>query len=286
MAIQRGLMISPVSFYRTPDSFGLTTPSEYWFMEALPCTLLYWDKLYTPLSLQGHAPDYDSVVNSLVVLGAAETKNLYVDENQCQDYIVSVYNSYRNSLGALRSRQGEIWSVMHLDPEWGDDLAEYAKRFLPPSRNHAVSLEVELKNSLPVPSRDVPYEEILEFKHQRRDNLARLHSEISGISARYANNYDNHTAVALAFSDLNGAIDEMRRVFDEKWTSRTFKRLTSAFVLDGIVPAGLLVALDTPVDKAFLAGLGATIIKSVIPESDASKNGRNPYAYALEAEKL
>ncbi len=175
---------------------------------------------------------------------------------------------------------------MPLLPDQNNTLAAQSSPYLPKSRQTTASIEVQLKNALPVPDRDVPYEDLLEFKLSRSEQIQRLHAELSQVASRYVGAMDDEKALLLALQDVNVAVSDLQRVYEEKWVKKVTKNLTSAFALDGVLPAGVTYLAGATLDTAFLAGAAVTIVRSAVSASLPVKHKNNPYSYALEAEKI
>ena len=283
----RGVMLPPIGTMREPEGgTSFFTVGDMPFLNAVPAAVLYWDKVYTPIAIRGMAPQYDDAVEGLVALGVAESFDLKSENSFSSNDIGSMISSYASSLAELDSRASEVWSVMPLIENQDASLAAQATPYLPQSTKTTASIEVQLKNALPVPDRDVPYEDLLEFKAARKDQIQRLHVELSQVASRYVDCLDEEKALALALNDVNSAVSDLQRVYEEKWVKKVTKNLTSAFAVDGVLPAGVTYLAGVDFDKAFIAGAGLAILKSTVTASLSNKHRENPYSYALHAGKI
>ena len=284
--MKRGIMLPPIGTEKKDGGTSFFTVGDIPFLGAAPAAVLYWDKIHAPIAIKGMSPQYDFAVEKLVSLGIAESFALKAENSFSQLDIPQMISSYAHSLSELDSRSLEVWSVMPLIPDQKRTLAAQSTPYLPKSHKTHASIEVQLKNALPVPDRDVPYEDLLEFKNSRSEQIQRLHAELSQVASRYINLMDDEQALLLALNDVNSAVSELQRVYEEKWVKKVTKNLTSAFALDGVLPAGVTYFAGASIDTAFLAGAGAAIIRSAVSASLPVKHKDNPYSYTLEAQKI
>lgn len=284
--MKRGVMLPPIGTKLEIGTTSFFTVGDIPFLSAVPAAVLYWDRIYAPIAIKGMAPQYDAAVESLVELGVAESVALKQENSFSNFDIPPIISRYATTLKALDNRASEVWSVMPLLLDQDATLAAQTADYLPSATKTTASIEVELKNALPIPERDVPYEDLLHFKSSRTDEIQRLHAELSQVAARYANVMDDEKALALALDDVNSALSDLRRVYEEKWVTKLTKNLTCAFALDGVLPASAMYAVGVEIDVAFLAGVGVTIARSAVTASLPTKNAGNPYAYALEVSTI
>ncbi|APX90412.1 hypothetical protein BV394_12285 [Brevirhabdus pacifica] len=137
-----------------------------------------------------------------------------------------------------------------------------------------------------MPSRDVPYEDLLEFKAHRNSEIQRLHAELSQVASRYVGLMDDETALKMALHDVSSAVSDLQRVYQETWVQKFSRSLTSAFALDGVLPGGVMFMAGVPIDKAFVAGAGVAIARSAVSSTLTVKHKFHPYSYALEVSAL
>jgi hypothetical protein len=284
--MKRGIMLPPIGTRKVKNGTSFFTVGDIPFLEAAPAAVLYWDKIHAPIAIKGMTPQYDMAVERLVNLGIAESFNLKSENYFSQTDIQPMISSYAKSLSELDARPLETWSVLPLLPDQNYTLAAQSSPYLPKSHKTIASIEVQLKNALPVPDRDVPYEDLLEFKLKRSEQIQRLHAELSQVASRYVGVMDDEKAMLLAMQDVKLAVTDLQRVYEEKWVKKAMKNLTSAFALDGVLPAGVTYLAGVSIDVAFLAGAGVTIVRSAVSASLPAKHDNNPYSYALEAGSL
>lgn len=78
-------------------------------------------------------------------------------------------------------------------------------------------LRLELVNLLPVPSGDTPIAEILEFKHQRADELNALHDHIDDIYLEALKAPDQILGANKAIQTFKQDVENLNNVAKEKW---------------------------------------------------------------------
>ncbi|MFN7001906.1 MAG: hypothetical protein ACK4NW_00580 [Roseinatronobacter sp.] len=93
-------------------------------------------------------------------------------------------------------------------------------------------------------------------------------------------------ALNLSLKDLDIALLDLQKVYNERWPITSLKNLSVAFAKFGAFPAGVALALGAPIDLAFLAGATATITHSTISASFSKKHEDNPFSYAFDARRL
>lgn len=284
--MKRGVMLPPIGTVKEKSGTSFSIIGDMPFLNSVPAAVLYWDKVFAPVAIRGMAPQYDVAVDRLVNLGIAESLDLKSENKFSGLDIQPMLSAYAASLAELDSRDSELWSIMPLMPGKKETLAYQSKPYLPKSHGTIASIEVHLRSALPVPDRDVPYEDLLEFKQKRSDQIQRLHSELSQVASRYIGLMDDEKGLGLALNDVEAAVLELQRVYEEKWAMKTVKNLTSAFALEGVLPAGITYLAGVPIDVAFLTGAGTAIVKSAVTANVPSKHQDNPYCYALDAANL
>ncbi len=74
---------------------------------------------------------------------------------------------------------------------------------------------MELYKSLPVPSTDVPLQEILSFKQKRRPELLMFRAHIEAMAAEIASGADSHEALTRKLAELDSACSNLIKVCAE-----------------------------------------------------------------------
>ena len=110
-------------------------------------------------------------------------------------------------------------------------------------------LRLKLVNLLPVPNGDIPITEILEFKHQRADELNALHSRIDDIYIEALANPDQILGGNRAIHAFTQDVKNLNEVSEEKWFDLSRYNFSVDFNFDaenvqiGVVRGGAFDAL-------------------------------------------
>jgi len=196
--MERGVIASPALIDITSNGFMMKRSIS---PEEIRYYALYWDKVVIPGS-------------NLVYVGVPEEEVL-IETGVIERPRVGFQGSWGGSdLGhsfaiaqakiaeSLLASDREIDWVLH---QMGSSLA------LPSSfQSQQRNLRFDLINALPVPQGDVPIEELLEFKHRRRDQLNVLHKSFDDLYIQIIKSPDPAFTSLQAVSDLKVAIEIKR----------------------------------------------------------------------------
>ncbi|SEN53312.1 hypothetical protein SAMN04488103_105296 [Gemmobacter aquatilis] len=284
--MQRGVLIPPVGFERGKNGTSFFTYGDIPFLNIAPSAILYWDKVYAPIATRGMAPEYDAAVEEMLRLGVAESFDIKSVNAFHTGEIPAMIQRYSAEISLLNEREGQVWSVLPPCLPSASSVVSQTHPFLASSGGRMSSIEVQLKNALPVPDRSVPYEDLLDFKLKRQDQLNRLHTEVSSIASRYINNYEDQSAIELSLSDLRRSLAEVQQVYGEKWGAPLLRDLSFSFATNGLWPAGVTYLAGAEIDTAFFAGALATIIHSSVSGAFSEKYKSHPFGYAIAAANM
>jgi hypothetical protein len=272
-----------------PDARWMHINPHMDFLDHVYGGVLYWDKmiLSTAPNLSGYffSPEYHPSVDELVRLGAAEeyviTESEGLDPPTQVEMMTKQYDLIRSLM-----QEKEDWSVLGNPELDAEDLWYNVNDTTEDNAATYEMIEVQCFNALPVPRRGVPFEDILEFKESRKDQLRRASDEVLKVAATYVGLMTGEDAARRSIIDLTTAIDDVRRVHNEKWHTRTFNIFKSSFALDLVIPYVVHKFYSVPVDKAFLLGAGITVARSTIAALGGKPSMDSPFACVVEAEDL
>lgn len=155
------------------------------------------------------------------------------------------------------------------------------------------TIEVELYSAVPVPAADVPFEEILEFKQRRRDELLSFRSVMDELYQEVAKAADIPRAKLQAITQLEKAIQDLHNAFGESFGRRLISSLKVELNLPNIATVaagGAIAASSFGLPLAIGAALGAMVAAVKFEFTVIRKGGRIPerlrdYAYLHHIEK-
>lgn len=154
------------------------------------------------------------------------------------------------------------------------------------------TLELAFRDALPAPPRGTPFQEVLEFKARRKDQLNQLNIAIDGLALQLSGVPSLEDAVRFGKNHIEGALGELDKVFAERWSSRLLSTLRAN--LGSILTGAGMGALAAPTLElsaligAGLGGLGKPVVQAAItsvvgPRKVSDK--ATPFLYAYQAQK-
>ncbi|MFN8466338.1 MAG: DUF6236 family protein [Caldilineaceae bacterium] len=168
--------------------------------------------------------------------------------------------------------------------------------------NKSVTLKAQMLDLLPVPRQDVPLENIVNFKRQRRDELLRLRKELDVFYARLSESEDREQIKDIVTSskeEIELGISDLRRTLaDAKigfWTGLTegTMQLKMPGWMTGVTLGGLTYAgslpLSTPIIGTILGGvvtIGVIYGNWLISRNTTIRHSPYAYLYSASAEGI
>jgi hypothetical protein len=190
---------------------------------------------------------------------------------------------------------GAIYHLEESDPgNWAVDLSPGSLHcpqhgFFP--ANHLLErrgVMVELTNAVPVPNRDIPLAEILEFKAKRHSELLRLRSEIDDLYQRVGQSEDQAHAISSGIDSLSSSINDTIKVIREKGMPfRMTTELASVNIVGAIAAAAPQVLAQAPLLTVLANAAAGAVCVGMGFEWVRRKTAGSPYQYvALYHEQL
>jgi Family of unknown function (DUF6236) len=240
----RGAIISP---YSIRSNGGFSVLGDVPVLNTLPTALLYWDRLTVPIIAPGMIPRLEERVDFLIEQGQAEAwlvkEQSIIDLRS--DYSLFVQD-FAARVGARKERVDEIWSV--ISPAGGEgDLTAYLAREA--SSNRTQILEVTLREALPMPPPDTPYQDIIAFKKKRSDNLVELNDAIEELAVTLSGAESLEEAVRVGQHRITKALQELDAVLNEPWPKRlvgTLRANVGAIATGGVVGVAGVTSASVP----------------------------------------
>lgn len=179
------------------------------FSQKLREYLLYWDEIDFPinniLSVEG-TPDMDYLQN-VGVLKRSKT-NIEVGETQfeIEDIIDIMLKSQMQTFLNNNKEQSGSWSLAQPN----------SKLFLPKESSiQTRTIEIELYNSLPIPTGEVSIEDILEFKERRIDELSEFRYCMDNLYEEILSSNDSERSIEKNITLIQRKIIDIDRLMNE-----------------------------------------------------------------------
>ncbi|MEY8214016.1 MAG: DUF6236 family protein [Colwellia sp.] len=152
-------------------------------------------------------------------------------------------------------------------------------------------LVFDLVNSIQLPDKEVPINEILEFKEKRRDELAAFHHYLEDIYMCIATSKDVPRAKTHELSKLEIAISEYNKTVQEKFQNRLLSSLRIILDRSLITSTGMAMGAASLAPSIGLPALGAGVmvgsasfaIQNILTER-APNTGTHPLTYVAKIE--
>lgn len=159
------------------------------------------------------------------------------------------------------------------------------------SQGTEACLVFDLINSIQLPDRLVPINEILEFKEKRRDELSAFHSYLEEIYLRITASKDIPRSKTHELEKLEAAISEYNRTVQEKFQNRLLTSLRVILDRSLLTSAGMAMGAASLAPSIGLPALGAGAmvgsasfaIQSILTERSPS-TGMHPLTYVAKVE--
>lgn len=159
------------------------------------------------------------------------------------------------------------------------------------SQGTEACLIFELINSIQLPDRLVPINEILEFKKKRRDELSAFHSYLEDVYFRISESKDIPRAKTHELAKLESAISEYNQTVREKFQNRLLSSLRIVLDRSLITSAGMAMGAASLAPSIGLPALGAGAmvgsasfaIQSILTERTPD-TGKHPITYITKIE--
>lgn len=276
MPSKRGIVISP-PFEVLPEG-GIRCgggPSQ----EDIRKYLLYWDEI-----------DYPD--NNFVSIGADPDIQFLISSGVATRTRVQFQGSMLSGNGEffLMAQQAAFEKHDNETPGlWS--LAQLSHTPYFANSTPTIAIEYQLWNTLPVPTADVPLNEILEFKEKRKDELLALRIYLDEMYQSVSSATDIPRATNLEISKLGLALGEIDRTLDESGISKALASLRGYISgeFTNITGTGLGAAGIAPfieMSPLIAGAIGAGIAFAVKPAfSPKARAGTHPLTYVSSIKK-
>ena len=255
--------------------------------QELRMALLFWDRLVWPSSRAiyfGSGPD-EQFLEKVGVLTRPEYTFM-------GDAAQGTAKSYMQAFKDRYSKEQGLWSLSQ---------GESALLWLDQPLEHNGDVALNLHRAIPVPDRDVPLSEILDFKEKRRDELLKLRVEIDRLVGTVEAADDRNEAMAMHAKLVDDACANVLRVSHEWQFPVRLTNLKASMKVRVSAPTmaaigtgtyGFATAVHMPSSAAVLAAIGSAL-SATIPSFEWSndlgwtglRKRLGPYRYVYQFHK-
>jgi hypothetical protein len=265
MARERGLVIScPIKISGT----ALQVASSNLDLQELRFSLLFWDKLDYPTNNLIHI-DLDPEGQFLESAGVLKRTNIRVTGSG--DMASGFLNAHVAAFRNLDARELGVWSLAT-----GANSVSFPEADLDLGRGVIVSLH----RAIPVPDKDVPIQDVLEFRARRRDELIALRHYLEDIYERIISAGDGALALEKEVERLQSAIDGHVRVSRESgFKLRLVDMDASLNFVPAVTTAAVTYLAGTPLIASIIAGSAAALNVKIGPSLKRHNATATPFKY-------
>lgn len=222
--MKRGIITNPAKMDRN-DSNSVSISGSISISD-LNYYLLYWDKIVMPTNNIFHfaVNNEEELIKTKILERPRIAFSSWSTNSQDGSYdpFVIAQSIVANNL--ISTDKNFDWTIHQI----GDGIAignEQKKEYN--------SIKVELLQCLPVPNEGVNFQEILNFKEKRSDELIQLHSNIDDLYLEILSSPDQDLKTRKIISELKNSIDNIDSVSKEKFKSISKYNLTTELNLNG-----------------------------------------------------
>lgn len=275
----RGVVITPKFAF---DGRTLSTGSGFDPI-SLRHYLLYWDKLDWP-------------DNNIISLGDGGPDIEFLKSTGVLERTVIKFTGFSGNIGyAMLGMQVAALQFRNDKDPGSWSLAQDSQVLVasPEGTVEARSIEVELYSAIPVPTRDVSYDDVLDFKRRRESELKSFRSAMDDLYQDVIASVDIPRAKLQAIVRLERSIQELNDVFGESFSKRFLSSLKVELNVPNIaaLAVGGAAAASTfgiPLAIGASAGAIAAAVKfdlSIIRKGSRIPDQLKDYAYLHHIER-
>lgn len=207
--------------------------------------------------------------------GFQNTRVLYREASAEQ----SLFNAtFRAALSALDEREEGLWSLAR-----SSRGAPIPTELLSPIGG----IILKLHHALPLPSREVPYDEVLTFKSRRIDELHALRHHIDQVAIDVVNQGIGGFAERAAFERFDKALADHIKVSREANFMKRVCSLDVSFSLSDVLRAGIATlaqnVVGLPLSSAVTTSVVAGLSVAIGPGKKQQTQQISPFEYIIKA---
>jgi len=220
--MERGVVFTACELLKTEDGRGFQTGRGV-YPEELNYLMLYWDKLVSPTNNFVHLSltNEDELIKCGILNRPRFVQHGLMDGSRMTDFHA---RTHVETLNMLRKDEKEIDWRMHFFNDQVSIPQEISER--------KEAIRFELADLLPVPPKDIPLHEILEFKARRKDELLTLHGYLDELYSEVLSSGDFNLERAKAISGLRKSLEDLDKINNQGWRSPIKFNLSTSFEFD------------------------------------------------------
>jgi hypothetical protein len=200
---KRGIIITPE--IKTLAGGGIFIKSSEITPEQLRLSLLFWDEIDWP-------------DNNIISIGSSSQDLDFLSQCGIFNRTKVNFQNFQNEANLMLTMQDMVlkeknrlnpglWSIERI----GNDLTA-----IQGITHMSKSIEFELYNAIPIPHKDVPFNDILEFKEKYRSDLIALRSVLDEMYLNIIKSPDPILAKNVALTRLSGAISDVHKAMQSQ----------------------------------------------------------------------
>jgi hypothetical protein len=211
-------------------------------------SLLFWDKLDFPQNQFFDTTD-DAEIPFLISAGVLTRTTIQLPSPEFSPQ--TVLHTHLSGFRLLDELEPGVWSL---------GIGENSISFPPQDLIHDKGVLVKLHQALPVPNKDVPLQDILDFRAKRRTELLLLRHHLEDIFQKVSSSYDSDLALNTEIERLDQAVADYIKVSKEsrlRFLNMSFG--ASLNLRAGIQTFSTTYATTLHIPSALMAGAMAAI---------------------------
>ena len=273
---ERGLIVSPPIQVMENGSFDVKDSNLS--RALIKSALFFWDRIDAPSNNVFHIEQGSPEIKFLESEGILQKSfsRLSGPGNGGEIMLASNLSAFH----ALEEKNPGQWSMAS-----GENSLSFPEQEKVENRGFIF----ELHNTIPVPHEDVPFEDILEYKLRRFDELMALRHHLEEIYQKIASSPDQPLAEKTQFEKLDQALSDHIKASRESGMNLSLSGLSSSIDIGAGINATLLgLHKGLPLSGALLAGI-ATTAGSISLKTGFGLKGKKksstPFDYAIGIQK-
>lgn len=236
--------------------------------EGLRTVLLFFDRFDIPKFVSVDFPEWGP--GEFERVGLLQRTEIFVDGSLAQTL---QYASFATFARHDQLQPGQ-WSLSRPAQGLG----------IPPSEMSAqAGFAMTLNNALPVFTRDVELEDVVEFKRVRFDELVSLRDHLHDLMMHVGRNGTNQIAETTAFIEFEKSLVDYVRVMNESNRSKVWRALRTSMDWPTAAGAGAEFVATGNFSAGSLIGAGAGYGFRVVQGLRTKRSSSNPFEYLTSA---